>query len=229
MPTISFSSPLEVALAVGLTALMAVLAVLLWRSLQQRSRRHGGGTLAAVIMAVAVVVLLISITPGVLPQDIALFVLIASALAIYKPAQIVKLTGGPNLRWRALREGRELQLLVKERGDPVLAARNPELKERYDALGALEGPGTETYIGLLRETLFADPAARGMAAKLEQLADADAALRASLGGRPTWERELERRAAEGPPPADEDQSPPADDQSPPADDQASDEGQAPAR
>jgi hypothetical protein len=183
-------------IAVGL--LVVVLSVLLWRELQHRSRRSGGGNLAAAAMAAAVVGLMVAIS-NALPMEIGIVVLFLSLFAIYRPEQVVKVTGGPRLEWRALREGRELQLLVKERGGPSLAKRNPEVQERFEALSSLEGPGTERYIGLLRETLLADPAAPGMEAKLAELAEADAALRVAIGARPNWEKELERRAAEGAP------------------------------
>jgi len=185
---------LWVAMAIGIV----ILSVVLWFSLRTRARRYGGGTIAAVIMALAIVALLASLMPGLLPFDIGIVVLLFALLAIYRPDQVVKVTGGPNLRWRALREGRELQLLVKERGGPSLASRNPEVQERFEKLPELEGPGTAEYIGLLRETLLADPDEPGMPEKLEQLAAADAELRASLRARPTWEKELERRAADGP-------------------------------
>ncbi len=185
---------LKVALSIGLV----VLAVVFWRELQHRSRRYGGGNLAAVVLALAVIALLVAIG-NVIPMDIGLVVLIASLLAIYRPEQVVKATGGPRLEWRALREGRELQLLVRERGGPSLAKRNPEVQERFEALSALEGPSTLAYIGLLRATLLEDPTAPGMDAKRAELAEADAALRAAIGARPTWEKELERRAATGAP------------------------------
>jgi len=177
---------------------LVVLAVALWTQLQHRSRRNGGGNLAAAAMALAVAGLLVAIS-NALPIDIRILVLILSLFAIYRPEQVVKVTGGPRLEWRALREGRELQLLVKERGGPSLAKRNPEVQERFEALSELEGPGTEAYIGLLRATLLEDPEAPGMDEKLAELAEADAGLRAAIGARPTWEKDLERRAAEGPP------------------------------
>jgi hypothetical protein len=181
-------------LLVGLVALV-VLAFVLWRELQHRSRRYGGGTLAAAVLAGAVVGLLVGITPNLLPFEIGIVLLITSLGAIYRPEQVVKLTGGASLPFRALREGRELQLLVREHGGWSVARRNEEVKERFAALDAFEGPGTERYVGLLRDTLLADPADPAVAAKIEELAAADAELRASLGGRPVWEKELERRAA----------------------------------
>jgi hypothetical protein len=195
MPSLFDGDPVHTLILVAGAIGLAALAVALWLNLRIRARRYGGGFLAAAVMALAVAALLVSITPNAMPFDIGLFVLILSLLAIYRPEQVVKVTGGPSLSWRALREGRELQLLVRERGGPSLASRNPEVQDRYAALGSLEGPATEEYIGLLRETLLADPTAPGMTEKLERLAAADLALRASLGGRPTWEKELERRAA----------------------------------
>jgi hypothetical protein len=182
---------LKIALAIG----VVVMAIVLWFQLLHRSRRFGGGTLAAVVMLAAVVALLVAITPNLLPFEIGIFVLILGLMAIYRPEQVVKVTGGPSLRYRALQQGRELQLLVRERGGWSVAGRNEEVQERVHGLSALEGPGTQRYLGLLRETLFADPTAPGVAARLDELAEADAELRESLRARPMFERELERRAA----------------------------------
>ncbi len=182
---------LKIALAVGVTAL----AIMLWFQLQHRSRRFGGGNIAAAIMALAVVALLVAIAPNLLPFDIGIFILFAGLLAIYRPDQVVKLTGGPSLRYRALREGRELALLVREHGGWSVARRNEEVMARVDGLDAFVGPGTERYIGLVRETVLADPEAPGVAARLSELEAADAELRASLKARPMFERDLAKRAA----------------------------------
>lgn len=182
-------------LKIGVGVLFVGLAIALWRELVHRSRRFGGGRLAALAMAGAVLALLVAITPNLLPFDIGIFILILGLLAIYRPEATVRYTGGPSLQYRALREGRELQLLVRERGGWSVARRNEEVVARVDALGTFEGPGTERYVGLLRETLLADPEAPGVAAKLAELAEADAELRAALGARPMFERELEQRAA----------------------------------
>jgi hypothetical protein len=181
---------LKIAFAIG----VVVMAIVLWFQLLHRSRRYGGGNVAAAVMAVAVVALLVSIAPGIVPFEIGLFVLIASLMAIYRPDQVVKATGGASLRYRALREGRELALLVRERGGWSVARRNEEVLERVEGLSAFEGPGTERYIGLVRETVLADPEAPGMSGKLAELAEADAALRAELRARPMFERELAKRA-----------------------------------
>ncbi len=182
---------LKIAMVVGLVAL----SVALWFQLQHRSRRFGGGIVAAIVMAAAIVALLVAITPNLLPLDIGLFVLFAGLLAIYRPDQVVKVTGGASLRYRALREGRELALLVREHGGWSVARRNEEVMARVEGLSAFEGPGTERYVGLVRETVLADPAAPENAAKIAELEEADAELRAALRAKPMFEKELAKRAA----------------------------------
>jgi hypothetical protein len=186
--------PVQALLKIGLVIAVVVMAYVLWGQLQHRSRRYGGGNLAAAVMLFAVVALLVAITPNLLPFEIGLFVLFLALAAIYRPDQVIKATGGPSLRYRALREGRELRLLVRERGGWSVASRNEEVRDRLDGLSAFEGPGTERYIALVRETLLADPSEPGVAARLQELEAADAELRASLGARPMFERELEARA-----------------------------------
>lgn len=194
MPPIDMSNPVNVIILVALAVALAVMAVGLWNALRHRSRRYGGGTVAALVMALAVVTLIAAVS-NQLPLDIGMFLLIASLAAIYRPEQVVRLTGGASLRYRALQEGRELQLVVREHGGWAVARQNEEVKERVEGLAAFEGPGTERYVGLLRDTLLADPAAPGGAEKLAEVAAADAELRESLGARPMFERELEKRAA----------------------------------
>jgi len=194
---------LKIVVAVGLVAM----AIALWFQLQHRSRRFGGGLVASLVMAAAVVGLLVSISPNpstgtgqLLPLDIGIMILFVCLAAIYRPDQVIKLTGGPSLTYRALREGRELQMLVRERGGWSVARRNEEVMARVEGLSAFEGPGTERYIGLVRETVVADPAAPGIPEKLAELEEADAELRAALKARPMFERDLAKRAAalEGP-------------------------------
>jgi hypothetical protein len=192
--------PLQALLKIAGAVAVVVMAIVLWFQLLHRSRRFGGGPIAAAIMAAAVVALLVAIAPNLMPFDIGIFVLILSLMAIYRPDQVVKLTGGPSLAYRALHEGRELQLLVRERGGWSVARRNDEVMARVEGLAAFEGPGTERYISLLRETVVADPEAPGIAEKAAELVEADAELRASLKARPMFERDLAKRAAalEGP-------------------------------
>jgi hypothetical protein len=130
-------APLAIIVAVG----VVVLAVVLWRELRHRARRYGGGDLAAAAMLLAVVGILVALTSDLLPFEIAIFLLLFSLLAVLRPEQAVRLTGGPNLRWRTLREGQELQLLVRQRGGPVPAREDPEVQERLGGRGGCCAPG----------------------------------------------------------------------------------------
>jgi hypothetical protein len=186
--------PGQAFLKIAMAVAVVVMAGVLWTQLLHRSRRFGGGSIAAAVMAVAVVALLVSIS-GVIPFEFGVFVLLLALMAIYRPEKVVDATGGPSLPYRALREGRELALLVRERGGWSVARRNEEVMARVEGLAAFEGPGTERYIGLVRATVLADPGAPGIPEKLAELADADAELRAGLRARPMFERELAKRAA----------------------------------
>jgi hypothetical protein len=185
--------PEHLLIATGVAVLAIVLLYLLWGELRHRARRYGGDDRTAVVMLVAVFALIIAISPNIVPMEVGVILLLAAFAAIYKPATVVKLFGGPNIRWRALHEGRELQVIVAERGGPASVADDEEINLRVAALGDLESPETVEYLRLLRMVLLADPEAPGISLKRAQLADADAALRASLAARPAWERELQKR------------------------------------
>ena len=58
----------------------------------------------------------------------------------------------------------------------------------------LSGPGTERYVALL-PALLEDPEVPVVRVRLEELEAAEAELRASMKVRPSFERELDRRAA----------------------------------
>jgi hypothetical protein len=191
--------PGQALLKIVLTVAVVVLGIMLWLKLSQRVRRHGGRPMATIVTGVGIGALLVALIPGFIPFDIGLIVLIVALLVIYRPDEVVKATGGPRMEWRALREGRELRRLVAQRGNPALAKLNPEIRDRFKALGAVEAPSTAEYVGLLRETLFADPAAPGIEGKLARLGEADAALVASLGGQPiSGRRRAARESERGP-------------------------------
>jgi hypothetical protein len=184
---------LLIAAVVGVGVL--VLLYFLWGELRHRARRYGGDDRAAIVMLGAVILLVIAITPGLLPTELALAVLVVCLGSIYRPDLVVRTLGGPDIRWRALREGRELQVLVAERGGPDAAASDVEISQRVAALTTLESPETRPYLQLVREGLLADPDSPDGSLRRARLAEADRELRASLGARPAWERELEKRLA----------------------------------
>lgn len=188
--------PGQALLKIVLTVVVVVLGIMLWLKLSQRVRRHGGKPMATIVTGVGIAALLVALIPGLIPFDIGLIVLIVALLVIYRPDEVVKATGGPRMEWRALREGRELRQLVAQRGNPALARMNPEIRDRFKALGTVEAPSTAEYVGLLRETLFADPAAPGVEGKLTRLGEADAALVAILGGQPMSGRGRAARESE---------------------------------
>jgi hypothetical protein len=175
-------------------ALIVAVAIAVWFQMYKRVRMYGGGTVAGVVVGVGIALLILSLIPGLFSAEIGILVLIAAFVFLYRPDVVVRYTGGPQKAWSALREGRELAVLVAERGGPRAARGDAEIAARVAGLSAFETPETADYLSLVRQTLFADPADPALDAARAQLAAADAALRESLGVRPNWERALERRA-----------------------------------
>jgi hypothetical protein len=184
---------------VAVAVVIVALAIAVWTQLDTRVRSYGGGLAASVVVGIGLALLIASLIPGLFPFEVGLGVLVAAFLFIYRPDVVVRVTGGPRREWSALREGRELAVLVAERGGPRSATADPEIHSRLAGLSSLETASTREYLGLVRETLLADPDAPGIEEARSRLAAADAALRASLRARPTWERSLERRARGEPP------------------------------
>jgi hypothetical protein len=178
---------------IGAVAIVGM-GILLWVQLEKRTRANGGGLLAGAAVAAGIALLIVSLIPGLFSFELGIMVLIAAFFALYRPDVVVKATGGPRKEWDALREGRELGVLVRERGGPRAARSDAEIQARLAGLSKLETPATSEYLSLVRQTLFSDPADPALDAARAQLAAADAALRESLGVRPAWERALERRA-----------------------------------
>ncbi len=188
-------------LKIGAAVAIVALAIAVWFQLRLRTRAYGGGTLAGIVVGVGIALLLAALVPNLFSFEVGIGVLVAVFVAIYRPELVVRYTGGPSKEWSALREGRELAVLVAERGGPREARGDAEIAARVAGLSAFETPATRDYLSLVRQTLFADPSDPALDAARAQLAAADAALRDSLGVRPAWERSLERRAA-GEAPAD---------------------------
>ena len=184
-------------LAVGkIVAAVAIVgvAIAVWSQLYTRVKANGGRPLAGVVVAVGIVLLLLALVPGLFSMEVGLAVLVGAFVFLYRPDVVVRLTGGPRKEWLALHEGRELAVLVAERGGPAIARSDAEIQTRVAGLSRLETPATRDYLSLVRQTLFSDPADPALDGARAQLAAADADLRASLGARPVWERPLERRA-----------------------------------
>lgn len=177
------------------------IAIKVWFELNIRVRRYGGGPIAGIVVGAGLALLIVSLIPGLFPLEVGLGVLVAAFVFLYRPDLVVRLTGGPRKDWAALHSGRELAVLVAERGGPRAAAGDAEIQSRLAGLSALETPATSRYLGLVRQTLLSDPDDPALDEARADLAAADAALRDAIGVRPTWERALERRAR-GETPAD---------------------------
>ena len=195
------TDPTTAIVRIGIAIVIVGVAIKVWFELNIRVRRHGGGPLAGVVVGVGLALLIVSLIPGLFPLEVGLGVLVAAFVFLYRPDLVVKLTGGPRKEWAALLEGRELAVLVAERGGPRAAAADAEIQARLAGLSSLDTPVTHDYLALVRESLLADPDAPGTAEVQAQLAAADASLRASIGVRPVWEKSLEARAR-GEAPAD---------------------------
>ena len=170
------------------------MGIAVWFQLDRRTRSFGGGLIAGAVVAVGLALLIVSLIPGLLPFEFGIAVLIAAFVFLYRPDVVVRFTGGPRKEWDALREGRELGVLVGERGGPRAARSDAEIQSRLAGLSRYETPATLEYLSLVRQTLFSDPADPALDDARSQLAAADAVLRESLRVRPNWERSLERRA-----------------------------------
>ncbi len=195
------TDPTTAIVRIAIALVIVGIAIKVWFELNIRVRRYGGGPIAGAVVGVGLALLIVSLIPGLFPLEFGLGVLVVAFVFLYRPDLVVKVTGGPRKEWSALQEGRELAVLVAERGGPREAAGDAEIQARLAGLSALETPATSRYLGLVRETLLADPDDPALDGARADLAAADASLRDAIGVRPTWERELERRAR-GEAPAD---------------------------
>jgi hypothetical protein len=180
---------------VALVALAVVGWIVLAYLLVGRILRHGGRWPAVATVLVAVTGLMAVVLPGGFVADLTLPIGVVCLIVAIRPLLVIKSTGGPRPAWEALRVGRELRVLVAEAGGPKRARHVPDIVDRVAALDALPAdPATDGYLRLLRRTILADPAQPSGAADLRALAEADAALRATLRVAPIWERDLAERA-----------------------------------
>jgi hypothetical protein len=161
-------------------------AWLLPRQLRQ-VRQLGGRQSARAVVAVAIVALVVSLQPELLDVTSSLALTILAVLVIFRTADVVRLTGGPSVEWRALAEGIRLQRLVAVHPDRRAAQHLPDVRASLAALGAVESASTARYIELIRATIFADPEGPGMADRFAALAVEESMLRRIVGSAPAFE------------------------------------------
>ena len=205
------ADPAAFALRIAFAAAIVAVAIALWFRLMVRVHAHGGRPIAGVLVAAGIAAMLLAIVPGILSPELGFALLFGGFVILYRPDLVVRATGGPRIEWRALRAGRELVLLRSERDAEADAeadaegeadaeagaARREAIRVAIDELATLEAPSTSAYLSAVRAVVTEEPgddAASRSAARV-RLDELDGELRASLGARPTWERELQRRAA----------------------------------
>jgi hypothetical protein len=186
--------PVQAIVKVVAAVAIVAMGIAVWFQLDRRTRAHGGGVVAGILVAAGIAMLVVSLIPGLFSFEVGLGVLFLAFVVLYRPDVVVRASGGPRKEWAALHEGRELAVLVAERGGPKVAQSDAEIQARLAGLSKLETPATSAYLAAVRETLFADPADAPMDGARDRLAAEDARLRAVLRVRPAWERSLERRA-----------------------------------
>ena len=187
--------PGTILVRIVIAIVIVAVAILVWVQLNLRVRQFGGGRLAGAAMAVGLGLLIVSLIPGLFPFEVGITILVAAFVVLYRPDVVVRVTGGETKEFQALHEGRELAVLVAERGGPRAASGDPEIQARLSGLiEARDADDGRRTWRLVRETLLADADEPGAAAASDRLAAADADLRRAIGVRPIWERSLEARA-----------------------------------
>jgi len=152
------------------------------------ARQYGGRLVAVGITVIGTLCLLASLQPALVTTNSSVMLLIIGLAIAFRPEAIVRITGGPTPAWAALKAGTELQALLAEWPDREAARRNPGVVEALAALDAARDATTTAYVDAVCETAFSDAAAGGAGLSSAALAAAEARLRRSLWGRPSFER-----------------------------------------
>ena len=188
MPDLSTADPGRLLVEIALAVIGIGLVVWFLPRQVRLVRRFGGRPLAQLVIGAAVVVLALSLQPEIVSAETGLWLTVIGLVLALRPEFVINITGGPRLEWLALREGGTLQRLVSQHGDVALSGTDSQVAEHLEALVAAEGPATTRYCELVRATLFEDPEAPGMSARLAALAVEEAALRRAIGQKPSFER-----------------------------------------
>jgi hypothetical protein len=154
----------------------------------RRVRRYGAERRAITVTVIGALCLPLSLLPNLVSNNASLMLLIIGLGIAFQPEAIVRLTGGPSSTWSALKAGAELRRLAAEWPDRNAASRNPGVVATLATLESARTPATDAYIDALLDTSFTEPDQPEAAAGIIRLADAEAVLRQSLGGRPSFER-----------------------------------------
>lgn len=186
---------ITVPLAWALAALVAYLAVWLIRAQGGRSLALAAPIAFAVLYVVMELVDLFVTLPG---QARAVLIVVSwgGLLGCWLwPDAVVALTGGPRPEWALLRGRAMLWLDLEAMGDEQRATAAPELEARLAALERYRTPATTEYLDLFHRLLLDDLAPDEGEVMAARFAELELGMRRSLGARPAWEDEVDKRAA----------------------------------
>jgi hypothetical protein len=185
------SSPLHLVASV----LVAVVVVALARRALGEIRAWGARPMAvAGVVALAGLALAAQVVPLVVDLGWLRVVLIVVAwggllLAMIEPGAFVRVMGGPRVEWELLRDRAALWRDVRGLSDEQLAAAQPTIGARVQALDRYRAPTTEAYIDAFQRLILGDDPPeiqQRLAARMSQL---EAELLRTLGPRPAWDDE----------------------------------------
>ena len=187
---------ITVPLAWALAALVAYLAVWLVRAQGGRSLALAAPVAFAALYVVMELVDLFVTLPG--PARAVLIVISWGGLLIcwLWPDALVALTGGPRPEWSLLRERAMLWLDLEAMTDEQRTTAAADLEARLQALERYRTPATTEYLDLFRRLLLEDLAPDQGEVMAARFAELELAMRRSLGARPAWEDDVDKRAAE---------------------------------
>ena len=186
---------ITVPLAWALAALVAYLALWLIRAQGGRGLALAAPIAFAVLYVVMELLDLFVTLPG---QARAVLILISwgGLLSCWLwPDALVALTGGPRPEWSLLRERATLWLDLEAMDDDQRARAAPELAAGLQTLERYRTPATTEYLDLFRRLLLEDLAPDEGEVLAARFAELELAMRRSLGARPAWEDEVDKRAA----------------------------------
>lgn len=187
---------ITVPLAWALAALVAYLAVWLVRAQGGRSLALAAPVAFAALYVVMELVDLFVTLPG---QARAVLIVISwgGLLTCWLwPDALVALTGGPRPEWSLLHERAMLWLDLEAMTDEQRTTAAPDLEARLQALERYRTPTTTEYLDLFRRLLLEDLAPDEGEVMAARFAELELAMRRSLGARPAWEDDVDKRAAE---------------------------------
>jgi hypothetical protein len=140
-----------------------------------------------VVTVTGTLCLLVSLQPVLVTTNTSAMLLIIGLAIAFRPEAIVSITGGPTHAWTALKAGTGLLRILADLPGRAAAERDRAVAEALQMLEAARDETTMVYVDAVRATAVADTTASGAGVDPERMAQAEAVLRRSLWGRPSFE------------------------------------------